>query len=232
MLPIGGSGSQETSECQPSPLARGLSLSAWMIISSGCAGSAGAAGWMCNSPNLRPKSRCCSCDRCWSRKKITRFSARARWISSICRLLGVRRSTSPISAPMIGVSLSTVIDSKGESAGVYLIRGPLKLRSELCIRFLLGMSGAENPAENRIDVLQMIVRLEQPVDVSRRQKSGNLGVGLQPAGEASLALPRRHRMALHEAVGVLAAHPCLRQRQQHALRVDKSAERFQILAHT
>jgi hypothetical protein len=32
--------------------------------------------------------------------------------------------------------LSTVIDSYGESSGVYLIRGPLKLRSELCIMFL------------------------------------------------------------------------------------------------
>ena len=30
----------------PSPLARGLSLSAWMTISSGWPGSAGAAGWM------------------------------------------------------------------------------------------------------------------------------------------------------------------------------------------
>ena len=38
MLPIGGSGSHDTSLCQPSPLARGLSLSAWMIISSGWPG--------------------------------------------------------------------------------------------------------------------------------------------------------------------------------------------------
>ena len=47
MLPIGGSASHETSLCQPSPLARGLSLSAWMIISSGWPGACGAAGWMC-----------------------------------------------------------------------------------------------------------------------------------------------------------------------------------------
>ena len=38
MLPIGGSTSQDTSLCQPSPLARGESLSAWMIISSGWPG--------------------------------------------------------------------------------------------------------------------------------------------------------------------------------------------------
>src|SRR6516164_2615591 len=77
MLPIGGSWSQETSVCQPSPLARGESLSAWMIISSGLAGACGAAGWMCNSPNKRPKARCWSSVRCWSRKKMTRFSASA-----------------------------------------------------------------------------------------------------------------------------------------------------------
>ena len=42
----------------------------------------GAAGWMCRSPNSRPKARCWSGVMCWSRKKITRFSASARWISS------------------------------------------------------------------------------------------------------------------------------------------------------
>ena len=52
MLPIGGSGSHDTSVCQPSPLARGLSLSAWMIINSGWPGACGAAGWMCSSPNM------------------------------------------------------------------------------------------------------------------------------------------------------------------------------------
>src|SRR5213076_1311858 len=175
MLPIGGSGSQDTSECQPSPLARGLSLSAWMTISSGWPGSAGAAGWMCNSPNLRPKSRCCSCERCWSRKKMTKFSANARWISSIWRLLGARRSTPPISPPMIGVSLSTVIDSYGESSGGYLIRGPLKLRNKLCIASLREALFAENPAEDRIDVLQMIGRVERRVDWLRAQVSGYLG---------------------------------------------------------
>ncbi len=60
MLPIGGSVSQDTSLCQPSPLARGESLSAWMTISSGWFGACGAAGWMCKSPNIRPKARCCS----------------------------------------------------------------------------------------------------------------------------------------------------------------------------
>ena len=55
MLPIGGSGSQETSLCHPSPLARRLSLSAWMIINSGWPGACGAAGWMCRCPEIPPE---------------------------------------------------------------------------------------------------------------------------------------------------------------------------------
>ena len=52
--------------------------------------------------------------RCWSRKKMTEFSASARWISSSVRLpSGLDRSTPPISAPMIGVSLSSVMVSYG-----------------------------------------------------------------------------------------------------------------------
>ena len=47
-------------------------------------------------------------------KKITRFSASARWISSIVRFeREPARSTPEISAPMIGVSLSTPMVSKG-----------------------------------------------------------------------------------------------------------------------
>ena len=44
MEPMGGSTSQLTSVCQPSPLARGLFLSEWMRIISGMPGSCGAAG--------------------------------------------------------------------------------------------------------------------------------------------------------------------------------------------
>ena len=83
MLPIGGSISHETSVCQPSPLARGESLSAWMIISSGLAGLVTARPGGCagrrtagRTPGAGPGVRC------WSRKKITKFSASARWISS------------------------------------------------------------------------------------------------------------------------------------------------------
>jgi len=41
-------------------------------------------------------------------KKMTRFSASARWISSMVRFeSGLARSTPDITAPMIGVSFST-----------------------------------------------------------------------------------------------------------------------------
>src|SRR5580700_409009 len=229
MLPIGGSGSHDTSVCQPSPLARGESLSAWMIISSGMPGSDGAAGCRWRSPNSRPKARCCSSLRCWSRKKMTEFSASARCNSSICRLPnGWARSIPPISAPMIGVSLSRLMVSYSDSCGVYLIRGPFLLRSELIALLLLGgrvsSLWAEDAAENRLDVLQMIGGVERGVDCFRAEMAGDFGIGLQPIGKTALAAPGRHRVGLHQAIGVLAAHPGLGQGQQETLRVDEAAE--------
>src|ERR1051325_3887026 len=58
---------------------------------------------------------------------------------------------------------------------------------------------AEHPAENRIDVLQMIIRVEQPVDRPRRQIPDDLRISLQPVREAALAAPNGvplgHRVA-------------------------------------
>ncbi len=57
MLPNGGSSSQETSECQYSPLTRLEFASAWMGRISGCPSGPGVFGWMCNSPKYRPMRR-------------------------------------------------------------------------------------------------------------------------------------------------------------------------------
>src|SRR3546814_19757758 len=54
--------------------------------------------------------------------------------------------------------------------------------------------------------------------------AGNLRVGLQELQEVAFAAPDFHRVALHEAVGVLAADAGLGQRQQHALRMHQAAE--------
>src|ERR1700731_8061 len=160
-----------------------------MTLKSGMPGSAGAAGWTCNSPNLRAKSRCCSCERCWSRKKMTRFSASARWISSICRLLGARRSTPPISLPIIGGSLPKVIDSYGESSGVYLMGGRLRLLSELSIASLREALFAENPAKDRVDVVEVIAGIEGGVDLFGCQIAADFGIRLEQISEMAAAVP-------------------------------------------
>ena len=70
----------------------------------------------------------------------------------------------------------------------------------------------------------MIGRIEEPVDRIGIEKSCDLGVILQQAGEAAFAVPRRHSISLDCAIGVLAAHAGLGQREQHALRVDERAQ--------
>ena len=55
MLPIGGSRSQETSECQRSATQVELVL-AWIGITSGWPSAPADAGWTCRSPNLRPSA--------------------------------------------------------------------------------------------------------------------------------------------------------------------------------
>src|SRR5262249_8429509 len=49
-----GLSSQETSECQYSPLTRLEFASAWIGRISGCPSGPGVFGWMCNSPKYRP----------------------------------------------------------------------------------------------------------------------------------------------------------------------------------
>src|SRR3546814_13582290 len=61
--------------------------------------------------------------------------------------------------------------------------------------------------------------------------AGNLRVGLQELQEVAFAAPDFHRVALHEAVGVLAADAGLGQRQQHALRMHQAAAAVEVLLH-
>src|ERR1700722_17820174 len=64
---------------------------------------------------------------------MTQFSASARWISSIWRLYnGLARSAPAISAPMIGVYLSTLMVSYGaDSSAIWRYRGPLLPRKDV-----------------------------------------------------------------------------------------------------
>src|SRR2546423_11923487 len=101
------------------------------------------------------------------------------------------------------------------------MRGPLRLRSELSIASLLKVSlrprkrasratvnavaldsrfrgndgptlFAENPAEDRIDVLQMIGGVEGRVDCLGAQVAGDLSIGFEQIGEMTAAMPRCH----------------------------------------
>ena len=84
--PIGGSGSQDTSECQLSPATRFDDSSAWMIMTSGCPSRPGSLGWKCSVPKRRPNAFCASTEMSWSRKKITplSISASCTWANSSC----------------------------------------------------------------------------------------------------------------------------------------------------
>src|SRR4029450_11229903 len=109
MLPIGSSGSHETSECHSSPATNLECSSALITRISGCSDSVRIeVGWMCRSPKRRPNALCWSWLSSWSRKKITRLSISASWISWKTWLpSGRARSTPKISAPITGVSLRT-----------------------------------------------------------------------------------------------------------------------------
>ena len=89
----------------------------------------------------------------------------------------------------------------------------------------------EHPRENRIDVLEVIAEVEQRLEFGGAQRLGDVLVGLQQRQELALAAPHRHGVALHQRIGVLARNALLRQRQQHALRMDEAAEPVEVLAH-
>src|SRR5690348_15681446 len=82
---------------------------------------------------------------------------------------------------------------------------------------------AEHAREDGVDVLRMKGVVEERRERRRREISRDLGIGLQEIEEARLSFPDRHRVPLHRAIGVLAAHPGLRQREEHALRMNEPA---------
>lgn len=90
---------------------------------------------------------------------------------------------------------------------------------------------AEHAGENRIDVAGVVAEVEQGRDLRRRQVLADLGIGVQQVEELAAAVPCLHGVALHRAIGVLAAGALLGQGQQHALRVDDAAARLQVGAH-
>ena len=71
-------------------------------------------------------------------------------------------------------------------------------------------------------------RSKHAASASARQPAGHARVGLERRAERRTALERRQRVLLHDAVGLLARHPRLGQRQQHALREHEPAARVEV----
>ena len=92
-------------------------------------------------------------------------------------------------------------------------------------------SPAEDAAEDRVDVGEVVVEVEQGLELRGLERLGDVGIGLQERQELALAFPYRHGVALHEAVGVLARDALLGEGEQHALGVDEAAEAVEVPAH-
>src|SRR5690606_29227361 len=82
--------------------------------------------------------------------------------------------------------------------------------------------------EDIIDVADRGTKVAQFIDLLRREHRREIGVALENIGEILAGAPDLHRIALHEAVGVFAAHAALRQRQKDGLREMKTAGDFQV----
>src|SRR3978361_58384 len=82
---------------------------------------------------------------------------------------------------------------------------------------------AEHAPEDRVDMLEMITEVELLFDLAIAEVFLHRGFILQQGLKVALAAPYRHRVALHELVGVLAAGALLRQRDQKPLRMDPAA---------
>src|SRR3546814_4659546 len=75
---------------------------------------------------------------------------------------------------------------------------------------------SKDARENRVDVFQMIAKVELLLQLLRRQGGRDLGVRFQQVEqrERAVRFPDLHRIALDKPVGVLAADARLGQRQQ------------------
>ena len=78
---------------------------------------------------------------------------------------------------------------------------------------------------------EMLVQIEQRIDAVLAKAADHFGVTLHQVAIAGTCLPAFHGIALHHAVGSLAADPGLRQRQQKLLLVDEATKLVKIGLH-
>src|ERR1700730_14602599 len=94
-----------------------------------------------------------------------------------------------------------------------------------------GLGAAEHAAEDGVDVREMKIQVEMGCELFFAQIFAHVLVGLEQGEEFAASLPRFHGIALHQAIGVLARHALLCQRQKNALGMDQSAKKVEILFH-
>src|SRR5258705_13204799 len=90
---------------------------------------------------------------------------------------------------------------------------------------------AEHTFEDGIDVLEVIAEVELLGYLGVAEILLHLNVLFQQRLKIAFAAPYRHRVALHQLVGVLSAGAFLRQRDQQALRMNEAAETVEVLLH-
>src|SRR3954454_24346126 len=94
-------------------------------------------------------------------------------------------------------------------------------------RFLLRDDGSQ-AVEDGVDVRDGRARVEDGVERVGVQVRADLGVGADERAKVALLVPRRHRVALDEEVGVTAVEPRLHEREQQAVREDEPVRRVEV----
>src|SRR3546814_17821012 len=107
-------------------------------------------------------------------------------------------------------------------------RPPRSTRTDTLLPYTTLFRSAEDAGEDGVDVLGVVAGVEAGGELVVGDLAGNLRVGLQELQEVAFAAPDFHRVALPEAVGVLAADAGLGQRQQPALRMHQAADAVEV----
>ena len=77
----------------------------------------------------------------------------------------------------------------------------------------------------------MVAEVEVLLELGGAQTFAHIGVSHEQGEEIAFALPCPHGVALNQRVGLLARDAFLRERDEHALRMDQAAEPLQVLRH-
>src|SRR5438874_12443039 len=94
-------------------------------------------------------------------------------------------------------------------------------------RFLLPGQSVQS-LEDRVDVPDCGVEVEDRVEIDTRR---DLGIGFDESAEVALLLPRVHRVALDEPVGVVTWQTGLDEREQETMAEHEPVARVEVAPH-